>query len=158
MKSLRHAWFIAVKDIKIFTRDRAAVFFFIVFPFMFIIMFNFLLAGVGSEDERLELHLVTREPPGGLSHQILGAMETKDEALLGPGEPAIIWDEDYDAARQAFEKGLTDYLNVLDAERTYVNTERQYVNSLADYHKAVAAIEGLIGQSITDITTFLFQN
>ncbi|MCP4709248.1 MAG: TolC family protein, partial [Planctomycetes bacterium] len=55
----------------------------------------------------------------------------------------------YDAARKAFEKGLTDYLDVLDAERTYVNTERQYVNALADYHKAVAVIEGLVGQSVT---------
>jgi len=61
----------------------------------------------------------------------------------------------YDAARKAFEKGLTDYLDVLDAERTYVNTERQYVNALADYHKAVAAIEGLIGRTITNITPML---
>jgi ABC-2 type transport system permease protein len=105
MKSLRHAWFIAVKDLKIFSRDRTALFFFIVFPFMFIILFNFLLRGVGSEDTRLELHLVTREPPGGLSQQIIGAMETKDPAALAPGDPVIIWDKDYAAARRTVEDG-----------------------------------------------------
>jgi ABC-2 type transport system permease protein len=105
MKSLRHAWFIAVKDLKIFSRDRTALFFFIVFPFMFIILFNFLLRGVGSEDTRLELHLVTREAPGGLSAPIIGAMETKDPAALAPGDPVIIWDKDYAADRQAVENG-----------------------------------------------------
>ena len=105
MKTLSHAWLIAVKDLKIFARDRTALFFFIVFPFMFIILFNFLLKGVGAEDQRLELHMVTQEAAGGLSQQILGAMETKDQAALGPGEPVIIRDSDYAADRQAVEDG-----------------------------------------------------
>lgn len=105
MKSLKHIWFIALKDLKIFAKDRASVFFWIVFPFIFIILFSFLLGGVGSEDERMELHLVTREPPGGLSHQIIGAMETLDESQLGPGAPRIIWGRDYDEARRAVEDG-----------------------------------------------------
>ncbi len=156
MKSLRHAWFIAVKDIKIFTRDRAAVFFFIVFPFMFIIMFNFLLAGVGSEDERLELHLVTREPPGGLSYQILGAMETKDEALLGPGEPVIIWDEDYNAARQAvgdgdlagfiaFPADFTQALTTGGGTNLEVVADAGNVNTRAALNGLARAISSLIG-------------
>jgi ABC-2 type transport system permease protein len=105
MKQLKHIWFIALKDLKIFTRDRAAVFFWIIFPFLFIILFSFLLAGVGGEDERLELHVVTLEPAGGLSHQIIGAMETMDEAQLGPGVPKIVWDRDYAEARRAVEDG-----------------------------------------------------
>src|SRR4030065_1093704 len=100
MKDLKHVWFIALKDLKIFTRDRASVFFFVVFPFLFIILFNFLLSGVGSEDERLEMHVLTREPAGGLSYQIIGTIETRDESQLGPGQPKIVWDRDYDAARQ----------------------------------------------------------
>jgi ABC-2 type transport system permease protein len=103
MKNLRQTWFIAIKDLKIFSRDRASVFFFIVFPFLFIIMFNFLLRGAGAGDERLELHVTTREAAGGLSYQIIGAMVTGDEAQLGPGQPVIVWDEDYNAARQAVE-------------------------------------------------------
>ena len=105
MKNLTHIWLIALKDLKIFIKDRQSVFFFIVFPFLFIILFNFLLGGVGSEDERLELHMVTREAPGSLSYQIIGAMETVDEAVLGPGEPVIVWDRDYDEARRAVEEG-----------------------------------------------------
>jgi ABC-2 type transport system permease protein len=105
VKTLSHAWLIAMKDLKIFMRDRAALLFSFVFPFMFIILFNFLLKGAGTEDQRLELHVVTREAAGGLSQQILSAMETKDEAALGPGEPKIVWDSDYAADRQAVENG-----------------------------------------------------
>jgi ABC-2 type transport system permease protein len=105
MKSLKHIWLIAMKDLKIFTRDRASLFFFIVFPFLFIIMFSFLLQGVEGGDTRLELHLLTREAAGGMSHRIIGAMETQNETLLEPGQPVIIRDKDYDAARKAVEDG-----------------------------------------------------
>jgi len=104
MKQLRHVWFIALKDLKLFAADRMALAFAILFPFLFVILFHFLLAGVGGEDDRLELHLVTREAEGGLSHQIIGAMETKDDSQLKPGEPKIIWIKDYDEARQAVEE------------------------------------------------------
>src|SRR4030043_2385236 len=105
MKHLTHIWFIALKDLKIFAKDRASVFFFIVFPFMFIVLFTFLFQGTGGEDNRVELHLATREATGGLSQQIIGAMETTDKSVLTPGDPVIIWDKDYNAARQAVEDG-----------------------------------------------------
>jgi len=54
----------------------------------------------------------------------------------------------YDAARQAFEQGLTNYIDVLDAERTLVDAERQYIDALSEYHQTVAVLEGLIGQSL----------
>ena len=104
MKQLNYIWLIALKDLKIFVKDRAAVFFFVIFPFMFIVLFNFLNVGA-AEDKRLELHVVTLEAEGGLSHQIIGAMETTDEAQLKPGEPIIIWNKDYDEARRAVEDG-----------------------------------------------------
>ena len=104
MKQLRYIWFIALKDLMIFTKDRAAVFFFIIFPFMFVVLFNFLNVGA-AEDERLALHVVTREADGGLSHQIVKAMETTDESTLRPGEPVIIWLKDYDEAYRAVEEG-----------------------------------------------------
>jgi ABC-2 type transport system permease protein len=103
MNSLKQIWFIALKDLKIFSRDRHSVFMFIVFPFLFIILFSFLLKGAGGEDTRLELHLATREAAGGLSYQIIGAMVTPDETLLQPGQPIIMFDEDYEADRQAVE-------------------------------------------------------
>ena len=111
MKQLKHIWFIALKDLRLFLTDRLALFFFILFPFLFVIVFNFMLQGIGSQDPRLELHLVTQEVAGGLSHQIISAMEPKDEGQLKPGEPLIIWDNDYNEARQAVEdKKLAGFL------------------------------------------------
>ncbi|MCL0059760.1 ABC transporter permease [Dehalococcoidia bacterium] len=103
MKQLKHIWFIAMKDLKLFAADRMALSFAILYPFLFVVLFNFLLAGIGGEDERLELHLVTQEAEGGLSHQIIEALQTKDESQLKPGEPRIVWTKDYDEARQAVE-------------------------------------------------------
>jgi ABC-2 type transport system permease protein len=111
MKSLRHIWFYALKDLRLFATDRLALFFAILFPFLFVVMFNFILSGVGSEDQRLELYLATQEAAGGLSHQIISAMETGDDSQLKPGEPKIVWLKDYDQARQAVEdKELEGFL------------------------------------------------
>jgi cobalt-zinc-cadmium efflux system outer membrane protein len=54
----------------------------------------------------------------------------------------------YDAARKAFEKGLTNYIDVLDADRTLVNSERQCIEALSVYHQTLMALEGLVGQSL----------
>jgi len=109
MEQLKHIWVLAVKDLKLFVADRGALFFFLLFPLVFIIMIS--LMNVGSEDPRLELHLVTQEAEGGLSYQIIGTIETKDESKLSPGEPKIIWDKDYQEAYRAVEdKKLSGFL------------------------------------------------
>ncbi len=156
MKHLTHIWYIALKDLKIFARDRQSVFFFIVFPFLFIILFNFLLGGVGSEDERLELHLVTGEAAGALSHQIIGAMETRDEARLGPGEPLIVWDRDYAEARRAVEDGemagfiafpadFTQALAAGSGTQLEVFADAGDINARAALNGLAAAISSQIG-------------
>lgn len=109
MRRLSNIWFIALKDLRLFATDRFALFFAILFPLLFVVLFS--LMGGGSEDPRLELHLVTQEAEDGLSYQIIGAMETKDASQLKPGEPKIVWDKDYDQARQAVEdKELAGFL------------------------------------------------
>ncbi|HEY48682.1 MAG TPA: ABC transporter permease [Dehalococcoidia bacterium] len=105
MRHLSHIWFIALKDLKLFTRDRMALFFFILFPFLFVVLFNFVLSDVGGEDERLALHLITQEAEGGLSRQIIGALETGNASELEPGAPEIIWDRDYEENLRAVEDG-----------------------------------------------------
>ena len=40
---------------QIFAKDRLALIFGILFPFLFVVLFSFILSDVGSEDERLEL-------------------------------------------------------------------------------------------------------
>jgi ABC-2 type transport system permease protein len=121
MKNLKHIWFIAMKDLKIFTSDRAALFFSIVFPFLFIIMFNFLLKGAFNPDTRLELHMLTQETTG-MSQQILTGMETKDPAALNPGDPVIIWEKDYAAAKLAVDNGKMDGFLAFPADFTQAVT------------------------------------
>jgi ABC-2 type transport system permease protein len=157
MKSLRQIWFIAMKDLKIFTRDRWSVFFFIVFPFLFIVMFSFLLRGAGGGDARLELHLATREAAGGLSYQIINAMVTQNETLLQPGQPIIIWDKDYEAARQAVEDrklaGLVAF--PLDFTRALMEGTPTNLEVLADAGNinTRTALSGLAGALSAQIGT-----
>ena len=57
------------------------------------------------------LHVTTQEAPGGLSCQILAAIQTKDPSPLKPGSAVIIWDKDYQSARQQVEdKKLSGFL------------------------------------------------
>lgn len=107
MRQLRTVWFIALKDLKIFATDRGALIFFILFPFFFILLFNMLNLGA-TEDPRLELHVATQETSEGISHQIIDAMATDDDAQLEPGAPKIVLESDYDEARQAVEDGSLD--------------------------------------------------
>jgi len=100
MKNLKNTWFIAMKDLRLFASDRLALFFAVLFPFFFITMFYFLLSGVGGNDSRLTLHLVTQETQG-LSIQIIQSLVTQDPTQLKPGEPEIVLDKDYDNALQA---------------------------------------------------------
>ncbi len=59
----------------------------------------------------------------------------------------------FEATRTSFDQGKTDYLDVLDAQRTLTNARRQYVGALASYHRALPAVEGLIAQPLTSAST-----
>ena len=178
MKQLKYIRLIALKDLKLFFRDRLALFFFIIFPFMFVVLFNFLLGDTLSEDDPLVFHVVTREAEGGLSYQIISAMETRDWEQLEPGQPRVVWLEDYDEARQKVEnKELSGFLSfpadftqkiftgnqaelevVADAEATYTraalyglaNAISSQIGSQRVAISAIAELTGEGGQSILD--------
>jgi ABC-2 type transport system permease protein len=155
MKQLKHIWYIALKDLKIFVTDRASLFFSIVFPFLFIILFNSLMAGVGSEDNRVQIDIATQESEGGLSYQIIGAMETKDPSTLKPGDAVIVWDKDYNAARQAvLDKKLEGFLSFpADFTQSLLNGSPTKLNIFADAGATYtrAALEGLAGSITSQI-------
>ncbi len=110
-KNLRHVWYIAINDVKLFWTDRLAVGMFIIFPFLFIVMFNLLLANTQDTDSRLELHLATQETEG-ISVQMIESLATVDESALPPGAPVIIWEKDYDQAKAAVEdESLAGFLS-----------------------------------------------
>jgi ABC-2 type transport system permease protein len=152
MKSLSHVRLFMLKDLKVFATDRLALLFFIAFPFMFIVVFSFMLADVGGEDQRLVLHVATQEASDGLSQQIVGALETQDETTLEPGAPVIVRDADYAAARQAVEDGTQDGLIAFPADFTekLFSTGGAQIEVLADGSAAStrAALNGL-AQSIS---------
>ncbi len=154
MKQLNLIIFIALKDLKRFATDRGALFFFILFPFLFITMFS--LVGGGSEDPRLVLHLVTREAEGGLSYQIIEAMETRDEEQLEPGEPKVVWLKDYDAARQAVENkeiagfltfpaDFSERLEAGEVTQLEVVTDAEDINIRATLNGFARAIASRVG-------------
>ena len=69
---IRQAALLAAKDNRIFFKDKFAVAFSFLFPFVFIIGFSLALGGRGPTDEPLELTVVTLEADG-ISSQIIGA-------------------------------------------------------------------------------------
>jgi ABC-2 type transport system permease protein len=169
MKNLRHIWFIALKDLRIFVTDRGALIFFILFPFFFIALFIFLNIGA-TGDTRLQLHVVSQEAEGGLSYQVIDALEQ-----AGDWEIVVM---DYDRAYQAvedkeisgfvafpadFTEGImtgtgTELEVVTDAEAT---SDRAALSGLSQtiasrvgshYVIASATIELLIEQGVIDPT------
>ncbi len=52
------------------------------------------------------------------------------------------------ALRQAFQRDVTDFDDVLDADRDLSRAEIDYTEALVDYHQALAALEGLVGESL----------
>jgi ABC-2 type transport system permease protein len=117
MQNLRHVWFIALKNLRLFLTDRMATGMFILFPFLFIVMFNLLLGNVGNQDNRIELHLATQET-NGISLQLIQALVTPDSSQLKPGEAQIVWDKDYNQAKTDVESGRIGGLLLFPANFT----------------------------------------
>ncbi len=56
--------------------------------------------------------------------------------------------EAFDAVSEGYRLGKFGYLDVLDAQRTLLSASGQYLNVLADYHKAAASVERLLGEPL----------
>lgn len=56
----------------------------------------------------------------------------------------------YDAACEGYRLGKFGFLDVLDAQRTLFSAKNQYLLALAEYHKAVANVERLVGGSMNE--------
>ena len=78
---LRQATLIAVKDTRIFFRDKFAVGFAFLFPFLFVIGFSLALRGQGPEDEPLRLVVATQEGADSISAQVIGGLA--DDGSVG---------------------------------------------------------------------------
>ena len=72
------------------------------------------------------------------------ALSLRDEVL--PAARRV-----YAAARESYQEGKLGYLDILDAQRTLMETRRSYADALTIYHKAVAVVESLIGTGLDDV-------
>ncbi|MEW6442654.1 MAG: TolC family protein [bacterium] len=52
--------------------------------------------------------------------------------------------EAFDAVNEGFRQGKFDYLEALDAQRTFFEARSRYIEALSELHKAVAEVERLI--------------
>lgn len=55
----------------------------------------------------------------------------------------------YDAATIGFENGKFNFLEVLDAQRTYFTAKAQYLKALGEAHRAAADVDRLLGGTTT---------
>ena len=95
---IRQSLLLASKDTKIFFRDRFAVVFAFAFPLLFTLGFTLALGGILSDDESLQVTLVTREEgKDSLSRQIIDGLSASDTFAVN--EMA------YDTARREVEAG-----------------------------------------------------
>jgi cobalt-zinc-cadmium efflux system outer membrane protein len=85
--------------------------------------------------------------------------ESYAELSAAFAEARTLRDEILPGAERAFEtastghrQGKFQFLDVLDAQRTLVEVRGQYIEVLATYHRAVAALERLIGEPLNALT------
>lgn len=57
----------------------------------------------------------------------------------------------FDAEKRSFKAGKSNYLDLLDAQRTWIEARSTHVATLAEYHSARAEVEALISQSLDSI-------
>ena len=58
----------------------------------------------------------------------------------------------FNAAQKAFTQGVTDYLNVLDAERTLIASQYEHIAALSAFHKTLMSVEAFLGTSVGTMT------
>ena len=106
---LRQAALLAGKDTRIFFRDRAAMAFAFLLPFIFVIGFSLALRDVGPENEALQFTVATQETAG-ISMQAV-------ETIKATGDGQILA-RDYDEALAAVEAGELDGFVAFPADFT----------------------------------------
>jgi len=90
---------------------------------------------------RMRINIALTGAHQALSNAFTEATELKNNVLQNA--QALL-----DAATEGYRQGKFDYLHVLDAQETYFEARLRHLEALAACHKARAAVERLIGQSL----------
>ena len=112
-----------------------------------------LLTKAQEERSAAEVSIVTdmHEAYQRLSTDFIEATTLRNDIL--PGAQSA-----FDAVREGYREGKFGYLDVLDAQRSLFDAKGKYIDALAGYHKSLAAIERLIGESLNSIKNNVKQN
>ncbi len=94
----RQTLLMAAKDTRVFFKDKFAVGFSFLFPFLFVIGFSLALGDIGAGDQPLELAISTQEAEG-LSHQVI------EDVTQGTRRVTVV---DYQNALSQVEDGSLD--------------------------------------------------
>ena len=107
--TIRQAIILAMKDTKVLFKDRLAVAFSFLFPFLFVIGFTLALGGQGPSDDPVEFVVTTLETDG-VSNQLIDAFAVEDRS------PVVVMT--YDETLQAAEDDLIEGYVVFPADFT----------------------------------------
>ena len=107
--TIRQAIILAMKDTKVLFKDRLAVAFSFLFPFLFVIGFTLALGGQGPSDDPVEFVVTTLETDG-VSNQLIDAFAVEDRS------PVVVMT--YDEILQAAEDDLIEGYVVFPADFT----------------------------------------
>ena len=105
---LVQTYLIAAKDTKVFFKDRFAVGFAFLFPFLFVVGFTLALGDIGPGDHRLELAIATQESSG-ISNQLIDRIRDSGQAVI------LV---DYESALSDVENGTLDGLIAFPSDFT----------------------------------------
>ena len=109
----RQSLLMAVKDTKVFFKDRFAMGFAFLFPFLFVIGFSLALGDIGGSDESLELAIATQET-NGFSLEIIEELTGRTDGLVAV---------DYQVALLEVEEGTLDGFVAFPADFSQSVTE-----------------------------------
>ena len=85
------------------------------------------------------------------AYQALSTAHTETSALRDDVLPKA--QSAFDTTRERYLQGKFAYVDVLDAQRTLFEVRTRYIEAMANYHKAVADVERLIGQPLDALST-----
>ena len=86
----------------------------------------------------MRLHAALSQAHGNLAAASEEAALVKSEVLPGA-------EQTYAAANRGYELGKFGLIDVLDAQRTLVQSRHQYLKAVAESYRALADIERLVG-------------
>ncbi len=108
---------------------------------------EYLLAQAGEQQRATAVHIrtVLSEALGALSSSHAEALVLKN-IVLPAAEQAFV------SAGEGYRQGKFEFLEVLDAQKTYAEVRYQYIEALVGYHRSITAVERLMGRELDTIS------